>query len=53
MKKEIPSCPNGHGAMKVTKADKKMMFRDMTIAVAAEQYRCPTCGIGVSTVQQV
>jgi len=52
MKKEIPSCPNGHGAMKVVKADKKMMFRDMPITVAAEQYRCPTCGFGASTVQQ-
>jgi hypothetical protein len=52
MKKEIPGCPNGHGAMKVVKADKKMMFRDMPITVAAEQYRCPTCGFGASTVQQ-
>ena len=52
MKKDPPHCPNGHGAMKVTKTDKKMMFRGMAVTVAAEQYRCPVCGFGASTVQQ-
>jgi putative zinc finger/helix-turn-helix YgiT family protein len=52
MKKQIPDCPNGHGVMKVARTDKKIMFRDMAITVAAEQYRCPTCGFGAATVEQ-
>jgi putative zinc finger/helix-turn-helix YgiT family protein len=52
MKREIPICPNGHGPMKAARADKKVTFRGITVNVAAEQYRCPACGLGVSTVQQ-
>ena len=45
-------CPNGHGTMPLKTIQKKMLFRDVEIVVAAEVHVCPVCKLEAGTVQQ-
>ena len=46
------NCPNGHGIMPLKKIQKKILFRDVDITVAAEVYVCPACKLEAGTKQQ-
>jgi len=46
------NCPNGHGTMPLKKIQKKISFREVEIAVAAEVYVCPVCKLEAGTLQQ-
>ncbi len=45
-------CPNGHENVLLRKAEKRIKFRDVEIAIPAEVYRCSTCSVEFGTVEQ-
>lgn len=45
------NCPKGHGAMDLKVVSKEMTFKGVDIAVDAEAFVCPQCGLEAGTLQ--
>jgi len=45
------SCPKGHGPMELKTVKKEMIFKGVDIAVEADVYLCPECGLEAGTLQ--
>ena len=45
------NCPKGHGTMELKPVRKAMTFKGVDIAVDADSYVCPTCGLEAGTVE--
>ncbi len=48
---KILNCPKGHGPMALKTVTKKMVFKGVDIAVEAEAFICPECGLEAGTLQ--
>lgn len=46
------NCPNGHGAMTIKKARKRIAFRGKDFPIPVERYVCPACGAEAATLEQ-
>ncbi len=48
---KILNCPKGHGIMELNKVKKEMTFKGVDIAVDADAFICPECGLEAGTLQ--
>ncbi len=46
-----PNCPKGHGTMELKPVRKEITFKGVDLAVDADSYICPECGIEAGTVE--
>jgi len=48
---KVLNCPKGHGPMGLITVNKEMTYKGVDIAIEAEVYICPECGLEAGTVQ--
>jgi len=45
------NCPKGHGVMELKPVRKEITFKGVDLAVDAESFICPKCGLEAGTVE--